>query len=96
MCLRNWNTVLEIKQKKSNLTNNDRIRLIKDKIEELSKKKCFYKPSFPKKCSCLSLLQGDETAQEVVVLYILHWASFDSRHQKLFLIEKIKSVLMTE
>ena len=58
MSLCNWNTVLEIKQKKINLTNNDRIRLIKDKLEELSEKKVFLQAILPKEMLVFIVVVG--------------------------------------
>jgi hypothetical protein len=53
------------KKNKSTLTDADRVVLIVDKIEELSAKQCFYEPKKPKKCSCLSTLQGDGEAKNL-------------------------------
>ena len=83
-----WETSLELKKKKSNLSDSDRKVLITDRIEELSGKQCFYTQKKVKKCSCLSSLQGDGVAMDAVASYILFWAKMDPLQQKILLIEK--------
>ena len=91
-----WETSLELKKKKSNLSDSDRKVLITDRIEELSGKQCFYTQKKVKKCSCLSSLQGDGVAMDAVASYILFWAKMDPLQQKILLIEKIKAIYLAE
>ena len=96
MQLKTWGTVLELKNKKSTLTETDRKRKITEFIEELSSKKCFGKPSEKKNCSCLSSLQGDNVSQNAIASYILYWAQKTPLEQKMVLVEKINGVLLAE
>ena len=89
MQLKTWGTVLELKNKKSTLTETDRKRKITEFIEELSSKKCFGKPSEKKNCSCLSSLQGDNVSQDAIASYIiLYWAQKTPLGQRMVLVEK--------
>ena len=89
MSLKTWRTVLELKDRKSKLTDTDRIKKITEFIEDLSSKKCYIKPSKEKECSCLSSLHGDVAAQNAISSYILYWAQKTPFEQHMVLIEKI-------
>jgi hypothetical protein len=88
--------ILELQKRKSNLGDVERVVLITDRIEELSGKQCFYTPNKPKKCSCLSTLQGDSNAMDAIGSYILFWAKLNPLQQKIMLIEKIKAIHVAE
>jgi hypothetical protein len=96
MSIRRWEMILELQKRKSNLGDVERVVLITDRIEELSGKQCFYTPNKPKKCSCLSTLQGDSNAMDAIGSYILFWAKLNPLQQKIMLIEKIKAIHVAE
>lgn len=96
MSLKTWRTVLELKDRKSKLTDTDRIKKITEFIEDLSSKKCYIKPSKEKECSCLSSLHGDVAAQNAISSYILYWAQKTPFEQHMVLMEKINGVLLAE
>jgi len=96
MSLKTWRTVLELKDRKSKLTDTDRIKKITKFIEDLSSKKCYIKPSKEKECSCLSSLHGDVAAQNAISSYILYWAQKTPFEQHMVLMEKINGVLLAE
>ena len=89
--LKTWGRVLELKNRKSTLTETDRIRKITEFMEELSSKKCFGKTLRKKKdCSCLSSLQSDNVSQDAIASYIiiLYWTQKTPLEQRMVLVEK--------
>jgi len=96
MRLKTWRTVLELNDRKSKLTDTDRIKKITEFIEDLSSKKCYIKPSKEKECSCLSSLHGDVAAQNAISSYIFYWAQKTPFEQQMVLMEKINGVLLAE
>jgi len=90
--LQTWKKTLKLDDKKSLLTEDDRTTLITDYLEVLSTNKCYVTQQKRKKCSCLSLLQGDASCKTAVASYIFVWASLDKLPQQIMLIEQIKLV----
>lgn len=78
------------KQRNSALTDTDRIIIICDDLEVLSKKQCLYanKSRF-KKCKCLAFLQGNDAYKEAVATSLLSFSQFEYATQKYFLAKKI-------
>ena len=90
--MKTWKQILQLDKKSSELTDSERRILITDHLEVLSIKKCFFIPSHPKKCHCLSFLQGHLTYRKAIASYILVWASMDKLPQQLTMIQQIKLV----
>ena len=100
MSLRQWKSVLELKNK--DMADHDRTRIIKDQLKAWSTEKCFYRKGQSKNCSCFSfldcpVLEGgrinteNRNMQLAIASYILIFAKMERVPQKMLVMEKMKA-----
>ena len=93
--IQKWSKLLEYEKKRSTLTTIQRLALITDYLELLSSTNCYYyerRPKRIKKCSCLSMLNGNHAAKIAVANSIMQWVASPTFNQKQLLIQQIQFV----